>query len=74
MEAGPGTVSLRHVPPGDPGPELPHDPVEDRPVVQPRPPQHRPGQQRPYEFPLGIGQFMAAYHPSMIHDHFDDKL
>ncbi len=26
-----------------------------------------PGQQRAYEVPLGIGQFMATYHHPMIH-------
>lgn len=68
VEAGPGAVPLGHVPPGDPGAELPHDPVEDRPVVQPWPPQHGPGQQWLHEFPLGIGQFIATYHHSVIHN------
>lgn len=54
------------VPPRHPGPELPHDPVEDCPVVQPWSPRRRPGQQRLHEFPLSVGRFMAAYHHSMI--------
>lgn len=63
MQRGPWTVTLGHIPPGRPGPELPHDPVQD-PAV---PPPHRRGQQRPDELPLGIGQFMATYHDTMIH-------
>lgn len=34
---------LGHVPPNGPGPELPHDPVEDRLVLQPLPPRDDSG-------------------------------
>lgn len=60
MRARPGAVPLRHIPPGRPGSEPPHDPVEHRPVIQPWPPHRRPGQQRPHDVPFGVGQFMAT--------------
>lgn len=48
--------------------ELPHDPVQSHPVVQPlaAPQRIRIGRQRPDEPPLTTGQFMATYHPTMI--------
>ncbi|ALM43640.1 hypothetical protein SFR_7025 (plasmid) [Streptomyces sp. FR-008] len=36
-------------------------------MVQPLPPPQGRRQQRPNELPLLIGQFMATYHPTMIH-------
>jgi hypothetical protein len=68
VQRGPGAVPLGHVPPGRSGPELPHDPVEHLPVVQPPAAPLRPGQQRLHESPLGIAQFMTTYHPTMIPD------
>jgi hypothetical protein len=44
-------------------------------VVQPLPPTLRPSQQRTDELPLSIRQFIATYHPTMIHHprSFDDR-
>lgn len=67
MQRGPRTIALGHIPPGRPGPELPHDPVQDPAVIQPLAPSQRLGQQRPDELPLGIGQLMATYHDTMIY-------
>lgn len=50
-------------------------PFRTRPVVKPLPPPLRPRRQRPDELPLDIGQFMAAYHATMIRHArlFDDR-
>lgn len=75
VQRGPGSVPLGHIPPGRARPEFPHDPIQDRPVVQPLPPPLRPRQQRPDELPLDTGQFTATYHVTMIHHArlFDDR-
>lgn len=46
VQRGPRTVPLRHVLPGGPGTELPHEPIEHGAVVQPLPTPQRLGQQR----------------------------
>lgn len=60
VQPGPRPVPLGHLPPGHSGTELPHEPVEDRPVVPPHPVPRPDRQQRPNELPLKIGQFMAT--------------
>lgn len=44
-----------------------HDPVQDPAVIEPLASPQRLGQQRPDELPLGVRQFMATYHDTMIH-------
>lgn len=60
VRPGPRPVPLGHLPPGHSGTELPHEPVEDRPVVPPHPVPRPDRKQRPNELPLRIGQFMAT--------------
>lgn len=67
VKRGPRPVQVGNIPPGSPGTELPHDPVEASAVVQPLPPPHRHGQQLLDELPLGNRKFTAVYHDSMIH-------
>lgn len=67
VQRGPPPVPLGHIPPGRARPELPHNPVDHRALVQPLPAPQGLGRQRPDELSLAIGQCMATYHPTMIH-------
>lgn len=67
VQRGPPPVPLGHIPPGRARPELPHNPVDHRALVQPLPAPQGLGQQRPDELSPAIGQRMATYHPTVIH-------
>jgi hypothetical protein len=62
----PRSVPLGHIPPGHPGAEPPHDPVQNGPVIQPLAAQQRNQQQRTGELPVCFGQFMATYRPTIV--------
>jgi hypothetical protein len=58
----PGPVSLREIPPGRPGRQLPQNPVHHLPAVPDRPAHPRSRQQRLQNGPGLIGQLMTTHH------------
>lgn len=63
----PRPVAFRQVTPRDAGTDLVDHPVDDLTVRHARPSRRGPRHQRSEQRPLLIGEFMAAYHPTMIH-------
>jgi hypothetical protein len=63
----PRPVAFRQVTPRDTGTDLVDHPVDDLPILNTMPACRGPRYEGSEQLPLMVGEFMAAYHPTMNH-------